>query len=117
VNARLDGFLNPHAHLWFLRNAGVDPFQPMVPPAKRLLQKADCRTRSTVVRIPVAPGTDKPLAYAGIALNETENRVPIAVSPPANHEYRTSYRTIILADRALFPVIVSSLVCKPRLDE
>src|SRR5262249_43460876 len=108
---------HPCAKAWLVLDAVLHPFEPAVPPAKRLLQKADPRPRRRLLWIRVCPRADQPLPRDVEPLEQREDRVSIPVAPPRDHVDRAPNRPVVRAHRALQPIAVTPLMAKPALDE
>src|SRR5690242_12663610 len=90
--------------------AGIDILKPMIPPSQRLLQKADLRARQPNVRIGMCPGADQALARYCQMREQARNGIRIAVGPAADSVNRASECAVVLAYRAVLPIVVSPLV-------
>src|SRR2546429_2958796 len=91
--------------------------EPVIPPAHRLLQVADRRSRDAIMRIKMAPGTDDAEPRHLEALEESRYSVCVSVRPAADRQYGALDRREILADRAMLPVVVVTLVGEPQRSE
>ena len=98
-------------------DAGLDPFQPAVPPPKRLLQKADARFGPGVMRILVDPGADDGLRRTVEIAHQSRGRVAIPVMPAANRQNGNINRAEILADRPVFPIGIPPLMAEPCVQQ
>src|SRR3546814_2977357 len=103
--------------LRLLHHAGVDALEPLIPPAQRFLEEADPRLGHGEMRVFVHPGPDQPLLRAGEIGQHAWHRVGIAVAPAADGIDRGRDRRIVLADRAMLPELVASLMLQPVGDE
>ena len=117
VGQRRHVLLHPDAQRRLVHDAGVDAAQPLVPPAHRLLQKADRRAGHAVVRKEVRPRPDQALLRALQAREQARDRVRVAVRPAADRIDRAADGAVVLADRAVLPVVVAPLVLHPERRE
>ncbi len=108
---------HPRAQHRLVHHAGVDALQPMIPPPQRLLQEADLRTGERDMRIGMRPGPDETLARHRQVFEQTRDRIGVAVGPAADREDRTLDRAVILAHRAVLPVVVAPLMPQPGRQE
>src|SRR5438876_538947 len=69
------------------------------------------------MRVGVTPRADQALADPWMVLDEAKDRVAVAVGPSSHHEDRASDRSVVLADRALLPVVIATLVLEPLVCE
>ena len=104
---RPHAFLHPGAQHRLVHDAGVDALQPVIPPAQRLLQEADLRARLRHMRIGMRPWPDQALLRAGQAGQQARNGIGVAVRPAADGIDGRGDGGIVLADRALLPVVVA----------
>src|SRR5215475_4326784 len=95
---RRDAFLHPDPQHRLGHNARIGALQPVVPPAERLLQESDGRTRYAVVRIKMGPGSDEALARSAESGQEPGNRVAVGIGPTADSIHSTGYGAVVFAD-------------------
>ena len=107
-------FRHPCAQHGFVHHTIIKTLQPMIPPAQRLLQETDLWARQREMRIGVCPWSDQALARHRQVLEQTRDGVGIAVGPAADREDRTLDRSVVLADRAVLPIVVAPLVPCPK---
>ena len=107
--------LHPDAQHRLVHDAGVDALEPVVPPAQRVLQEADLGTGGDLVGPGMGPGADEPLAGPRQALHETQHGVGVAVGPAADRVDGGLDGRVVLADRAVLPVVIAALVAEPGL--
>src|SRR5215813_3122151 len=93
-----DAFLHPDPQHRLGHNARIGALQPVIPPAERLLQESDGRTRHAVVRIKMGPGSDEALARGAEASQEPGNRVAVGIGPTADGIHSTGYGAVVFAD-------------------
>ena len=105
--------LHPDAQHGLGHDVVVDVAQPVVPPADELLEEADGRAGLTEVRVLVRPGPDQAFAGDVERGEQPEHRVRVAVGPAAHGEHRARDVGVVLADRAVLPVGVATLVAQP----
>ena len=110
---RRDVVLHPDAQHGLVHDAGVDALEPVVPEAQRFLQVADRRSRHDLVGKAVRPGSDQALARPGQAGQQAHDGGVVTVGPAADRVDRRFDRRVVLADRAVLPVGVATLVGKP----
>ena len=110
------GVLHPDAQHGLVHHARVHALEPVVPPAQRVLQEADGRSRSDVVRERVRPGPDEALARARQTLQQARHAVGVAVGPAADGVHGDLDGRVVLAHGAVLPVRVAALVRQPGVD-
>src|SRR5262245_66667639 len=91
-----DAFLHPDPQHRLGHNAGVGALQPVIPPAKRLLQESDGRTRHAVVRVEMGPGSDEALARSAEPGQEPGNRAAVGIGPTADGMHSAGYGAVVL---------------------
>src|SRR5262249_37494625 len=110
-----DAFLHPDPQHRLGHNARIGALQPVIPPAERLLQESDGRTRHAVVRIKMGPGSDEALARGAEASQEPGNRVAVGIGPTADGIHSTRYGAVVFADSAVLPEIAARGMFEPHL--
>ena len=78
--------LHPAAQLRLVHDAGVDPLEPMVPPAEALLKEADRRPGLREMRIFMCPWPHQALARRFESGEQTEDCVGVAIRPNATED-------------------------------
>src|SRR6185312_154955 len=109
--------LDPGAQLRLTHDPGVPPLQPLVPPAQALLQEADLRAGAGEVRVLVRPRADQALGRRFQVGEQAGDGVGVGVGPAADGVGGGLDRAIVLADRAMLPIIVAQLVLQPGREE
>src|SRR5438132_10189248 len=117
MRRRLDAFRHPSAQHGFIHHAGIDALEPIIPPTQHLLQEADLRARKRKMRIPVWPRPDETLARCGQSLKKAWNCILIGIGPAADGVHRALDRRVILANRPMLPISITSLVLQPKFAE
>ncbi|OIQ73124.1 hypothetical protein GALL_452430 [mine drainage metagenome] len=92
---------------------GLDPLQPAIPPAQRFLQKSDAGSGHREMRIFMYPRPDNPLHRPRDILHQRGHRVLVTVAPAAHRQHRRRDRAKVLADRAVLPIGIPSLMAQP----
>ena len=110
---RRDRFLHPDAQHGLVHDPGRLALQPVVPPAQRFLKEPDGRPGHAEMRILVRPGPDQPLARYVEPRQQAENGVAIAVGPAADGVHGAADAREVLADRAVLPVGIATLMLQP----
>ena len=80
--------LHVNGNLWFLHDASVTSFEPVVPPPHRLATPLDCGTWHRVIRESVVPRTDDRLHGHLHLFEHPRDAVAISVEHAADHENR-----------------------------
>ena len=96
-----------------LLDAGLRAFEPAVPPAQRLLQKADARFGHGKVRVLMRPRADDALHRALHRSHQTRHRIGIGVVPAAKSQYRRFDGTNVFVHRTALPISVAVRVLQP----
>src|SRR4030095_7185621 len=96
-----------------VHGAVLGVLEPMIPPLDRFLQKPDGWPRYAVMRIYVSPRPDDRAPRYFQMLQHARNCVGIGIGPAADQHHGALDGAIVLADRAMAPVIVTSLVLHP----
>ena len=110
MRRRLDAFRHPRAQHGLIHHAGIDALEPIIPPPQHLLQEADLRAGTRKMRIPVRPRPDQTLARRCQSLKQPWNCIRVGVGPAADGIHGALDRGVILADRSMLPIGVTSLV-------
>src|SRR5262249_7300926 len=110
---RAETILHPHPVEWLLHDAGIGPFEALIPTAQSLLQAAAGPLRLGKMRIAMAPWADQALLRAFQAFEQAWHRVGITVLPAAHRIDRRLDGGVVLDDRAVTPVGVTMLMGKP----
>ena len=105
--------LHPQPAGRFVHDAVVHAVQPTLPPAKRVLQKADRGAGDPLVGIQVSPRPHRDPTRRGKALHHSEHGVRVAVGPASDRVDRRLDGVEILAHRPVPPVRVAPLVAEP----
>ena len=113
---RLDPFAHPHTQHRLVHDAGVDAFEPVVPPAQRFLQKPDRRTRARHMRPAMGPGADQRFFGRAHVFDQRKNIARITVLPAADRIDRRRDARILFTHRTGLPVVIAALVLQPDPD-
>ena len=95
-------------------DAGIGVLEPPVPPAQRLLQKADTRLGQREMRVPVGPRPDDALDRRLDRAHQARHRIRVRVVPAADGQHGGLDSADVLVHRAVFPVGVAVRVLQPR---
>src|SRR5204862_119517 len=114
---RRNALLHPRAKHRLVHDPGVDALQPLIPPAKRLLQETDRGPGHAVVRIDVPPGADQAFARTAETGEEARDRIRVRVGPTADRVNRAGDRAVVFAHRPVLPVAVATRVADPGLGQ
>src|SRR5260370_6831764 len=86
----------------------------MTPPPQRFLQEAIGGSGCTAIKSELMSGrTDDADCRNAQIRQHARDGVGIAIEPPADGEYRTLDRAVVLVDRAVFPISVAGGVHHP----
>ena len=80
---------------------------------ERVLEEADRGTGHALVRVGVTPGPDEAAARRAESREQARDRVRVGVGPAAHRVHGARDRGVVLADRALAPVVVAQRVAQP----
>ena len=111
------GVLQPRDQHRLLVDPVLDALQPAVVEAHALAERAHRRRRDAVHRIVVPPGPDERAPRHVEVLEQPERRVGVAVGPAGDRHHGAADGRVVLARRAVPPVVVAQLVGEPRLEE
>src|SRR5262245_29491427 len=117
MGRRLYAFRHPSAQHGLIHHAGIDAFEPIIPPPQQLLQEADLRSGKCKMRITMRPRSDETLARHRQSLEQAWNCIGIGIGPATDGVHRTLDRLVILAYRSMLPISITSLVLQPKLEE
>src|SRR6266545_7794873 len=117
TGGRFDAFRHPRAQYGLLHDPVIDALEPIVPPPQHLLQEADLRAWTRKMRITVGPRPDETLARYAQPLEQARNFIRVGIGPAADGVHGTLDRRVILADRSVLPIGVTSLVLQPKFEE
>src|SRR5262245_38836118 len=113
MGGRSCAFHHPGAQHGLIHDAGIDALQPIIPPAKHLLQEADLWAGKCKMRITMGPWTNESLARHCQLLEKAWNCILIGIGPAADGIHGTLDRRVILAYRPVLPISITSLVLQP----
>src|SRR5262245_12550622 len=108
---------HPGAQHGLVHYASIDALQPIIQPAKHLLQEADLRAGKRKMRITMGPRSNETLARDCQALEKAWNCILIGIGPAADGIRWTLDRRVILAYRPMLPISIASLVLQPTFEE
>ena len=97
-----------------LHDVVADALEPMVPPAKRLLQKSHCGLGGSFMRIEMTPGTHGHLVRYGEIFRETQRGIAVQIRPAAPKPYGTGDRAVVEAHGTMLPVLIQRLMLEPE---
>src|SRR5262249_55773321 len=117
TGGRFDAVRHPRAQHGLIHHAGIDALEPIIPPPQHLLQEADLRAGTRKMRIPVGPRPDETLARYAQPPEQAWNCIRVGIGPAADGVHGALDRSVILADRSVLPIRVTSLVLQPKLEE
>src|SRR5215831_18632703 len=117
TGGRLDAFRHPRAQHGLIHHAGIDALEPIIPPPQHLLQEADLRAWTRKMRIAVRPRPDETLARYAQSLEQAWNCILVGIGPTADGVHGALDRGVILADRSVLPITITSLVLQPSFEE
>src|SRR4051812_22857416 len=117
MGSRLHAFRHPSAQHGLIHDTSIDALQPIIPPPKHLLQKADLRAGKCKMRIAMGPRPDETLARYCQSLEKAWNCILIGIGPAPDGVQRALNRLVILAYRSMLPISITSLVLQPKFEE
>src|SRR5262245_21255425 len=117
TGGRLHAFRHPRTQRVLIPPAGTVALEPIVPPPQHLLQEAELRAGPRKMRIAVRPRPDETLARSAQPLEQAWNCILIGIGPAADGVYGALDRRVILADRSMLPIRITSLVPQPSFEE
>src|SRR5262245_41838910 len=108
MGLRSCAFRHPGPQHGLIHDAGIDALQPIIPPAKHLLQEADLWARKCKMRITMGPRSNETLARYCQPLEQAWNCIRIGIGPAADGIHGTLDRRVILAYRPMLPISIAS---------
>ncbi len=96
-----------------IHHTAINALQPLVPPAKGFLKKADARLGDGEVRIFVDPRAGQTPHRRRNVFYKGGHSVFVGITPTADCQHCSGDGVVILADGPVLPVAVAILVCQP----